>query len=831
MSNTYYRLYVDSVKQLVSTMVIKSEATALAINQGLTDYKKSVVDTTDPTTWKYYLNLAGRYHPTDVPMTVLSLDTRELITFDVDTLKQHRATRRDYQWGSRYYKDLVTKYPEQEDLILGILNPIDLATAIATPDHQILWVDPALIEENETNLVYKLQTNLNNHKARWYMRDYALVDDLYETVYWGQLSLLLILWVLNVRLENCKTLYAHSFHIREYLASHGKLDVFIDTMTKKQMLFFYRNILYIQRNAGKKDTFEWLVQNVLTDRGLPLAQYEMRHNLSQQPTDLYPTIDLKRTPVNTAIGRETKDTRTVQEILEKQIPLARDNATVLDYAAANTVDIMEDSLRNKLSTKVLESSVIDRTDSQAFTLTDTLLNYWLYFSTNNLYPTTLTVSNPKTGEDLTVNAKDAFALYLYSYNQARQITLETIPPVWACRVRKLQTPTHDELMSVVDSTYVDPRFADATLDNQPVIERILSIEAFNDKCRELWKAQLLHRDLYAYREHYVTRGQVEALTGFMYCDIACDPGVGLVYEDWLKERGLDLGSFTLAQFDLLAQDLLKTATGADLNTTKSLKELQASMLRLMGKLSSYSIQFIPEINSDAIKVVDWAAIRLGDEHVTTHDRKRAHTSNIYVHDLATLSHAEVYVDLTAGSTDITVSAREKHRVRLETGLCFNLHGVFTTHAKVVMPTVYVDLKSLLDRTLDDLPVKDTEDYTPLTPPVQVANRIPLTDAVVDPDLDGFGDTKRPLVLDVDQPDLDGFDDKLPLTVAVKLADLDGFGDYKTPLTDAVDAPDLDGFGGADPLQTVIDPALDGFGPNKTSLTDALGDPDLDGFPE
>ena len=871
MSNTYYRLYVDSVLQMAKTLVLKSEASAEGINQFLTDYKQYPVDTTAPTTWKYYLNLAGRYHPTDTPMTVLSLDTQTLISFDPETLRQHRATRREYMYGSRYYNDLVRQYPDQEQLILGILNPVDINRAIAAPDHSILWIDPTSIESNETNLVFNLQDRINRFESRWVLKDYAMVDELYQATHLAILYLCIPAFILNIRLANCRTRFAHSFHIRQYLASHGRLDGFLDTLSKKQMLFLYRNITYIQRNAGKKDTFNWLVQNVMTDRGLPLAQYEMRHNLSEQPTNLYPTVDLKRTPVNAVVGRETLDTRTVVEILDKQLPLARDNRAVLDYAAQHTVDIMQDSLNNRLATKVLESSVVDRTDSDPFTLTDTLLNNWLYFSTQGLYPTVVSIPNPKTGESFRITAKDAFALFLYTYNKARGIVLPSIPAMEACRVRKLTLPTRAELLSLVERRYVEDGFTDAALDNQPVLETLVSVEAFNVKCRDLWRAQRLHRDLYAYREHYVSRGQVEALAGFLYCDYPCDLGTGIDYDEWLKVRGLDLASFTDAQLELLAQDTLKTVTGVGLNVATSLKELQASMMRLMGQLSSYTIQFIPEINSDAIKVVDWAVARLGDEYVTTRDHVRVVIDPVYIQRFGARGHGYVYLDLTRNTVEIKANARERHRVSLDIGLDWNLHGGFSSNFRGVMPSVYVDFGQPGDHDLNDLKIRNTEDYQPLLQRPQLVGDLdviwpepilnglygpgmfdldalteedvlnglwpdlkdrPLTEAVVDPDLDGFAEGLRPLIEAVTKPNLDGFDYLgRPLVRAVTSPNLDAFDLWRKPLAPDVDTPALDGF--ILPLlplaPDVDEPALDGFVLPQSPLDGQVDNPTLDGF--
>lgn len=147
MSSAYYRIFVSQVMTLAKTMVVKSEVAAETINRELQSFGESL--SSDPHTWKYYMNLAGLYHPTDTVMTVTSMDTLEEIEFTRDNLKIFRATASAYAYGSRYYRDLVARYPTQETLILGILNPIDINKALGAQDGDILYYDTTLVESQK----------------------------------------------------------------------------------------------------------------------------------------------------------------------------------------------------------------------------------------------------------------------------------------------------------------------------------------------------------------------------------------------------------------------------------------------------------------------------------------------------------------------------------------------------------------------------------------------------------------------------------------------------------------------------------------------------------
>lgn len=611
MSSPYYRLYIESVLQLARSLVIKSEASADSINRSLMEMGYQV-KLSEPRTWKYYLNLAGLYHPTDTVMTVSSLDTLETIEFTKERLAVHRATADGYQQGGDFYERLVERYPEQESLIRGILSPVDLDQAIAAEDGSILDYNQKLVESNETNLIPKLQQWVNGFLTRWHIPAYGIVDDLYNAAMLGVLYVNIPQVILNIRLENCRTNYVHSFHIREYLASNGRLDVYMEYLTKKQALFLYRNIRYIHRNAGKQQTFNLLMDRLLTDRGIPLASYEMRHNLERMPEELYPDVELILTYLNFPPGELLRDTRTVREILEKQVDVAVGNIDEANEALEYIPAEMKNSLVDRVPTKVYESIVTDYSNSMAYSYADLLLNHWLYTSTHQRYNTILSIMNPTTGQLTPLSAKEAFVLFLYSYNQACGVTLETVPDLRAVSVRRPLPPTFEELRAVADPHYVSDAVIESAFENQPSMGVYISTEAFRGFCRAVRDSLNKHQELFSLEEHLTSRGQIEGLLRRFYHDPVCQLADGEYYTDWLEERGFEPDKLSQFDYAILANEVLELATGANLADTDSLRELQTAMLRLMSQLSSYTVQFLQTINSDTFLKADWAMIRLGE---------------------------------------------------------------------------------------------------------------------------------------------------------------------------------------------------------------------------
>ena len=268
MSDSTYDLYRQSCINLARSIILKSSEVAAAINAELTLYGVDV-DETDPSTWKYYLNLNGQYHSFDTPMTVTSLDTLEVIAFTRESLEIHRSTAKAYTFNSEAYLSLLARYPEQETLIRGIVNPVDIDAALSAADWDILHYNDDLVEVNEADLVNRIQTWIRRHMLRWHINDYTISDDLYLAAAMGVMYSHLPNAIVNIRLDNAKTYKAHSYHVWTYLASRGGLSGFRDTLSTAQALFLYRNIRYIYKNSGKTSTFKLLIENLLTQRGRP----------------------------------------------------------------------------------------------------------------------------------------------------------------------------------------------------------------------------------------------------------------------------------------------------------------------------------------------------------------------------------------------------------------------------------------------------------------------------------------------------------------------------------------------------------------------------------
>lgn len=613
--STLYQIYHESVVRLAATLVVKDETTCDIINQRLKVLGYSVIDD-QPETWKYYLNLAGQYHHTDTMMTVVSMDTHETIDFTVQNMQLHRATWREYRYGSRYYKELLARFPNQDGLINGILNPVDLKTAIEAPDHTILYHDPSQVEAREVNLIDQLQHWINAQFVRWANTDYRINNAYFIAARLCVLFMAMPEVIKSIRASNTRTNQVHSYHIRRYLASFGPLDQYYDLMTDFQRLYFYRNIRYILNNNGKDEIFQELVDKVMTERRFPLAEYVMQQNDTIMPLSVDPETQFERRSINNIPSALGEDIKTPRAMLALQAPLARSNYSENEYAEDYVPAAMARSLTAEVKTKALESNVLDLKESEPYTLSEVLLNHWIYLADKGQYRTVLVMQLPDGGDGIKLSMKEAYIVYQYLYFKRMGIDLPTIPAIVAKRVRRNPLPTFDELRALTTTAVTDAAFIHEALRDNVELTSYVSVDSFLQVCQRIQTRMLLHRDLYVYRNDLFQYAEVKLLTDRFYADYPVDMDNGQNYVQWLRDRSLDFEKYNPAELDEIMLGILNQATGLELRTAQTVKDIQRAMLGIMSQLSSYSVHYIQQINEDAVVMLDWAHLRW--HHAGTH---------------------------------------------------------------------------------------------------------------------------------------------------------------------------------------------------------------------
>jgi hypothetical protein len=610
MSNSFYTLYIEEVLRLSFTMVIKSSITAERINeyQLIQGYQPDVMDVDK----KYYMNMAGEYHRSNTMMRIVSLDTLDEIDFTKENLRIHTATARDYRFGSIYYNDLQLRYPGQEDLIDGILNPVDKQTAIAAKDGTILYYDTSLVEVQEENLIPLLQKHCYQMYSRWHIEGYNHTDDYYPAAQIGVVYGSIPIEILNIRVENCHTEMAHSYHIREYLASTGKLDVYLSYLTLGQQLFLYRNLRWIVANMGNQHTFERLINEIITKRNLPLARYVVNQTTANMPGSLLPDIELYREPLNSHPGDGTNPERTLEYILRKEDTLARSNPDVVNDAIVDTMSLMQHSQFGRLDTKVLESALLDISDSVPHSFEDTLVNHWLYYAATHRMDAVVGVTHPVTGQRVSMSAGDAWIVYWFALSKRQSLPHAEIPYFLASRVLNPTRPTMANLKDIIIPGYVSDGTLQNMLDRLPVTGVYVSLDTFYSQVRSIYDVQSEQRLIWSSHHNHKARAMVKNAARRCFTTRYCNIDAEQRVDDWMDARGYDFLEFSDFNLDLLQAEILQEITQASTQRVTSLEEMQRAMLSIMRQLSSYSVQYIQTVNTNAYRVLDMPLVKIGD---------------------------------------------------------------------------------------------------------------------------------------------------------------------------------------------------------------------------
>ena len=697
MSNTLYRLYRDDVFTMAETMVIKQLRTADALNLFLQDRRYSI-DWESPSTWKYFLNLAGFYHkydkdrireinigsglvtvdldgnPTNLPVGVYAdqmlvkkasdagpvLANFNLALVDPD-YNGDVAIANEYEYGTSYYRDLVDRYSDFEDLILGILHPTPLSISLPADDNTILYCGGyyrrqtntgnlgsryiyekkndigrnslLLIEENELSLINDLQTFINGFFVRWDVRGYTLTGDLYFPVLLANLYLQIPMFILNHRLERCLTPEAHTYHVREFLESHGKLAKYIPYLPLKQRLFLYRNVRYIEKNIGKTSTFQMLLNNLATPAGVPLAGYSLVHNLDGMPASLYPTPQSRRQEINFRQVGTGDDVFTIGELLEKEKDLARENDRDLDIVTGEIENTVQNSNSDYYPTKVLESAMVNMVDNEPFPFSGFLANLWIYCAAHGDFKGNVFVSNPVTNERLHLTPLSAVILAIYCYNRAyysEDQYLTTVPSLHVNNIPRSLSYQPDANHAVFPSLATLKKCVDTNVVSDTLLTEIMAgsnpVYSFTSTAAFFIEAVKMHQLLNARYKKAVmledrdARAQAEyAVSQLYWLTVPCTLTTsGMLYDDWLSTNGIGLADIEAVadrreRYKQLGDELVKNATGNFDDKTGRLTKLQEAVIEIMRQFSSYSVQYVYNINTKPVVQLDNKTLRLREK--------------------------------------------------------------------------------------------------------------------------------------------------------------------------------------------------------------------------
>lgn len=482
MSNESYVVYLNETIRLARSLIIKLDFEVKQNNDFLRQVGLPVEE--DPKQWRYYRNLNGEYHPSNTLMTTVSLDTQETIELNKSVLFNHPNTAEAMLPGGSVYKDLVRRYPAQLVLIRGLVNPIEFDVAYTAEQGTILWYDKHLVGKQESNLIHELEKEIKSVLGRWLIDTHFTSNGLAGAAILIALAKHTVDHLQVIRQLNNHSYRASRYHIWHYLASRGGLDRYLPYLSNKQIMWLYREANYLMQNAGKQETLDTLIDNLLT----PIGVRAYALTLSVR-SDNYPKLSYRvdRTPLN---FKETQAIDllplTIDEVNQRlNLPLQLSGEERLrdtDWLGQR----LPETPTTHYATKVIETYVPSNIDLTNDTDIAFLLRQWGYYSLTNRYSAIVRIREPRSGELLSLDVKKAYHLYLRMFDVAMRTGTSNLTQFGITRVLTVHQPDREQIdkqYPKVKRTHIDALFKD-TAYHRPVT----STEAFFDFAMQQRKA-------------------------------------------------------------------------------------------------------------------------------------------------------------------------------------------------------------------------------------------------------------------------------------------------------------------------------------------------------
>lgn len=375
---------------LANSLVVKFIDAAAAMNQGLIAEGYDIPS--DRRQWKYFLNLAGIKHETNNNILINVIETGETHLLTKETLTNYPYTKKELLKNSVYYKELMSRYPDDYVYIHGCLYPVDIDVAISAKDGTILAYNPTMVEPNEYNLIKELESYIKSYVNRWHVRPYTLIEELYFPAFLSTLYASLPNKIANLRLEKMLTSEAHSFHVEHTLRSNLNIYDGSKFLSDTTIMWLYKNIPHLKRNIGKESTFHLVKDTIMSPNKIGIGKYNLFKNnpilklnrkldeskwtfntvsVNVEGLNKYLTSDGLQKPTTDVIVEELKETF-VNELSEQDKQYISNVSNIIKDQFNHDITYSKD-----MGTKVVELESYKYIKRQGQDLFKICLDYWI----------------------------------------------------------------------------------------------------------------------------------------------------------------------------------------------------------------------------------------------------------------------------------------------------------------------------------------------------------------------------------------------------------------------------------------------------------------------
>jgi hypothetical protein len=441
--------YLLDTINLVKSIIIKNSNEAIKYNELVElRYPSHQINYNSPSTWRYYKHLNGEYHAVDTPMTMISLDNNSTIVINKANMAIHKKTRKKLLQYSQEYYLLASKYPEQELLLRAILNDTNytqISDIINLEDYTIVSYNKDLVEKQEDDLIPELNSHIQIYKTTRLIDYYNLSDSYFLAAQYFNLYYYMLQKILALRLNNVKTTKAHSYHIKNYFASHYGIDKHYRYLSDKQIIFLYRNLLYLQNHSGHSYIFNDLIDYLFTEANISMVNYIFKQTNVLDDEDL-PIYNFNQKLLNNKNLLYSPYNFPIEYIKNKEYKLALSNYKYWNTYENTIKDRFHKTLFSILTTKDIESILVDATDSVRYKFIPMMIDYWAYLLKTNRIDYIVEIVNPASNTELRLNTSEAFRLFIAALYFYHEEYIETFPDYTIKRVFREVIPSNEELL-------------------------------------------------------------------------------------------------------------------------------------------------------------------------------------------------------------------------------------------------------------------------------------------------------------------------------------------------------------------------------------------------
>lgn len=597
-NNLLFNEYITDTINLAKSITIKNDIEATLYNTYVSLYYPNVgINYYDKTTWRYYLHLAGKYHSVDKPMSIISLDNGSTIALTKENLALHQLTHKDLLTFGQNYDNLVNTYPEQELLIKAIITDniyTDINDIINLDDYTITSYASQLLESNENSLIYELQARLTNYKNIWLIPYYANSDEFFLSTQYTILYHYLVKSILAIRYKYAKTIEAHSFHIKNYLASHYNLDNYYPYLTQNQVFYLYKNLLYLQNHAGMNYIFQSLIDNLFTSRNISLVTYQYQQTDTHN-NDYTLAYQFKQKLLNSKPFLYSQSPYLLEDIAAKEANVAPYNKKYHTYLDSEIDFKLKNTLYNTLLTKDLESIVMDNTDSVRYKFLVILTDYWAYFLKTNRINFITTIVDKTTNQAIELNSRDLFKLYSLCLYYASGRKLSSFPDYRITYV--FREDLSSDITTYLKMEYLkyveDKKLIELLLHNVPTYpSSILSNYQFSQYIDSYYRKEIGYWINETNLSHLDQNGQIEYIRKSLHQNSIYQQDQEDIsgFLERIKLPGLE--KYSVDALNTLIHDILNVLYDYRLDFLDFAKFIQIAMVEIFQKFESYSTQII-----------------------------------------------------------------------------------------------------------------------------------------------------------------------------------------------------------------------------------------------